>query len=672
MKYICAVAVLCMATGCGGGESVTGIKDASVNALPAPRIVEVEAGDRSLTVKIEAPAYAGTVSVTGYEYSIDVNSSWTAVQSSAASTHITIPGLTNGTSYSVRVRATTSGSAGEPSATVSGIPMTVPGAPAITSLTGEADKLRVVFSVPADNGGAAITGYEYTLDEGRTWRGADSVSASTMLIVSLHEQTEYAVALRALNKMGTGPASTSAKAFLLGIADAPEAIEIVAGDGMITVRFRAPAFTAGKPVTGYEYSIDSTVTWKATGSPASSIVIKGLVNGTRYDIAVRAITESGTGHASAISAAIPFVAAPAVEILRSMRKPGKSYYMPQQLDMVTNSFAVHASRALQRFRGLTGRDAVSVFDKVQAAADYVANLAKHPYRHNMSSEGSDPRAWEFADYPEKLADLAIENQSWNGLSWEPAEGKTLLDVPAIECTFQNLILGGVVNALGAQWMIVSITSHDAFAYYDWENGKWIYIDATFNEHYGYAESAAGSYVALSPLELRDMSLRGDNSMFAHRHSYQPQRFETEYLMASYIEMNPLGFAAMAVSLNGISTGSRGSTGGDVRVLAGGSSEPEFAAQISLGWVVAGSDEDLWAPQGETFLHSIEITARGNVVHLSTNLAVAAPTFERSVNGGAWTAVGQSSEINGLTGEIRFRAKYFGFAGGEVIIRQAAK
>ena len=47
------------------------------------------------------------------------------------------------------------------SATARGTPWTTPGAPAIDSLIAGSDRtLAVVWSVPADDGGAAVTGYD--------------------------------------------------------------------------------------------------------------------------------------------------------------------------------------------------------------------------------------------------------------------------------------------------------------------------------------------------------------------------------------------------------------------------------------------------------------------------------------------------------------------------------
>jgi hypothetical protein len=221
-------------------------------------------------------------------------------------------------------------------------------------------------------------------------------------------------------------------------------------------------------------------------------------------------------------------------------------------------------------------------------------------------------------------------------------------------------------------MLLGITHHDAFTYYDNDLGKWVYIESSYNEHYRSAQSSPDDYVPLSPRELREMNIAGDNSMVSVQEPYQARRIEPEYQLRPYVEMYPLGFSSMMTDVNGISNGERLQRGVHLRVVPGGISEASFAPFIAGGWVLADPDEDPWAPQGETFLESLVSSARGNVIRLSTNLAVASVVFERQVNGGEWTAVPVESELNGLVGEIRFRARGAGFNAGEVVIRQAAK
>lgn len=467
---------------------------------------------------------------------------------------------------------------------------------------------------------------------------------------------------------------SGAQAGIISTAAPPTSVRATAGDREAILDFTAPVHLGGEKLTAYEYSLDGGKSWiPATDAENETrIRIKGLNNGETYEVALRAVTTRGAGSASAALTFVPFVASPRIDSLRVISRGGRSLYIPQMLDDLDPAFDLDLARALERYRALHGREAKTLFEKVQAAADYVSNMAKHPYRHNLGNEYSDPRAWEYKDLPGKLAELSRENQQWNGVEWVPAAGKTLNDVPAIECSFQDLILGGLVNALGAQWMLVGITYHDAFAYYDNELGKWVYIEATFNEHYRSAQSTLDDYVPLSPRELREMNLAGDNSMVPVRAPYQPERIELEYSLYPYAEMHPLGFNAMMTDVNGTSSRDRLRRADQLRVVPGGLSEAVFAAFIEAGWVVAAADEDPWAPQGETFVDALFSSARGNVIRVSTNLASSSVIFERKVAGGEWVTVGAESELNGLVGDIRFRGRGAGFVAGEVIIRQAAK
>ena len=85
---------------------------------------------------------------------------------------------------------------------------TTPGAPAIQSVTPGETQAAINFTVPASDGGAAITGYEYTLDGGTSWAAASSIT-SPIVIGSLTASTSYAVALRAINLAGAGTASAT-------------------------------------------------------------------------------------------------------------------------------------------------------------------------------------------------------------------------------------------------------------------------------------------------------------------------------------------------------------------------------------------------------------------------------------------------------------------------------
>ena len=90
---------------------------------------------------------------------------------------IVVSGLTVGTAVTCTVTAANASVSGIPSApSNSAVPLTVPGAPTITSVTAANASVSVAFSSPASNGGSVITGYTASC-------GAQSQSGSGSSIV---------------------------------------------------------------------------------------------------------------------------------------------------------------------------------------------------------------------------------------------------------------------------------------------------------------------------------------------------------------------------------------------------------------------------------------------------------------------------------------------------------
>jgi autotransporter-associated beta strand protein len=94
------------------------------------------------------------------------------------------------------------------------IPTTVvtpPSAPTITGVTAGDSRLTVAFTSPASDGGGAVTGYQYSLDDGGTWlTPSPAVTSSPMVIGGLLNGTDYDVRIRAVNSAGPGTASAAA------------------------------------------------------------------------------------------------------------------------------------------------------------------------------------------------------------------------------------------------------------------------------------------------------------------------------------------------------------------------------------------------------------------------------------------------------------------------------
>ena len=94
---------------------------------------------------------------------------------------------------------------------------TVPNAPTITSLTNGAGSLSIGLTPPNRDGGAALSNYEYSLDNGVTWITPSPPSTTPPIIVSgLSEGTTYQVMTRAVNSVGVSTASNMMSTNLTG------------------------------------------------------------------------------------------------------------------------------------------------------------------------------------------------------------------------------------------------------------------------------------------------------------------------------------------------------------------------------------------------------------------------------------------------------------------------
>jgi hypothetical protein len=201
----------------GQGETLstataTANKALTIISVPiAPTISSVTAGNTQLTLNFTAPTDNGGSTISDYEYSIDDGVNW--ISSGSTTSPITITGLTNATTYSVKLRAiNTTGNGAAPISATNGTPVaTVPGAPTITSITAGNAQLSVSFTAPTDTGTSAISDYEYSTDNGATWTLTGSTT-SPIVITGLSNGTTYQVKLRAKNTSGSGnpTAATSA------------------------------------------------------------------------------------------------------------------------------------------------------------------------------------------------------------------------------------------------------------------------------------------------------------------------------------------------------------------------------------------------------------------------------------------------------------------------------
>ena len=228
-----------------------------------------------------------------------------ATVTSGSTTRYTIPSLTNGTEYTVRVIATRTGADdGPPSDEMTGTPFTTPGAP--QHLRGEPGDAQVTLTwdAPSSDGGSAILRYEYAIDDSGTWIDAGLDLEET--VPGLTNGQQYAFEVRAVNSAGPGaPARTAATP--LGMPSVPESLTATGGDGEVVLEWTEPADDGGAPVTGYEYrfaagtAVPEDTPWQSAGLDLEW-TISDLTNGQQYTFEVRARNRVGPGETSGTTA----------------------------------------------------------------------------------------------------------------------------------------------------------------------------------------------------------------------------------------------------------------------------------------------------------------------------------------------------------------------------------
>jgi len=304
----------------GNGAASAEVAGTPATTPSAPTNLEVVNGDRYLLASF-IPGSNGGAAISSYQYSTDNGSTWrtaaatTSPLTLATSSSDGVTALNNGTAYTVLVRAVNAQGAGTASSSVSGTPRTNPDAPGSVVVSAGDATISVAFVANANDGGSAVTGYEYSTDGGATWRLRDpgtSMTSSPITITKLSSDgltaltngTAYNVLIRAVNTSGPGKESATQTAIPASAPSAPVITSITPGDKKLSVAFSA-GNNGGNAVVRNEYSLDGGSTWISTPSLNSPIVITGLSNGTAYALQVRQVNALGNGASSVTVEGIP-------------------------------------------------------------------------------------------------------------------------------------------------------------------------------------------------------------------------------------------------------------------------------------------------------------------------------------------------------------------------------
>jgi titin len=229
-----------------------------------------------------------------------------------------VAGLTNGTGYTFQVAAVNDARAGSYSARSSEVtPRTVPGAP--TNALAAANNIggvKIDWSAPTSNGGAAISDYQITICGGNDCANYGvNISTGNQLTYTVPETptrtmvgSRWSFLVRAVNAAGAG-----AQTALIGpvdprrTANAPtNVVATVNNTGGVGVTWSAPSAN-GANISDYivQYCTGGTCTTYDDGvSATASTSVIGLVKGTSYTFKVAAVNAAGTSSYSLPSSAV--------------------------------------------------------------------------------------------------------------------------------------------------------------------------------------------------------------------------------------------------------------------------------------------------------------------------------------------------------------------------------
>jgi fibronectin type 3 domain-containing protein len=285
-----------------------------VTAPGSPTNLAGTPGDARVQLSWSAPSNNGGSPIIGYRlyWSLSSGGPFTAI--TIAGTSFLHSGLLNGHSYYYKVAAVNAVGESSSSTMVSATPMEPPSAPSAPgglTARGGVNNITLNWTLPADDGGQAITGY-------KVYRGSTSTSLSYLDIstartyqdTSVTAGRAYFYQVSAVNSVGEGSKSSVVSGSSFVRPAVPGNFTASGGNGYITLTWVAPGSDGGSVVTSYRIyrgtSEASLSLLNSTGN--ASYTDLAVTVGTTYHYAVTAVNAVGEGDRSATATTAPTVA----------------------------------------------------------------------------------------------------------------------------------------------------------------------------------------------------------------------------------------------------------------------------------------------------------------------------------------------------------------------------
>ena len=175
---------------------------------------------------------------------------------------------------------------------------TAPTAPTITSITPGDGSLSVDFTAPSSDGGATISNYQYSTDNGATFTAfSPARTTSPLSITGLVNGTAYSVQIKAVNSVGAGAASASVNGTPVAPA-VPPSLTSSTYTGKVAVAFSQTIPATGSPTS---FALATGTLPKGLSLDPVSGVISGQPSAAgSFSVTVTASNSSGTSSPATI------------------------------------------------------------------------------------------------------------------------------------------------------------------------------------------------------------------------------------------------------------------------------------------------------------------------------------------------------------------------------------
>ena len=233
------------------------------------------------------------------------------VQKAAGQTGHLFEELTNGTTYTFRVRAVYAGGISDFKQTNAVTPAGPPTAPSGVTITPGDGRLGVSWT-PSDANGSPLQPYTVDLALGNSVVATKTTSSTSTSFANLTNETTYSVTVTATNAAGSTSSSAQSGTPTVGVAP-PSPVEAVAGNGSVNLLWTPPNQTGGEVIDSYSVEITAPVSAassRTVSGTATSYSWTGLTSGTQYTFRMKTINVLNAESAWSVSVQATPVAPP--------------------------------------------------------------------------------------------------------------------------------------------------------------------------------------------------------------------------------------------------------------------------------------------------------------------------------------------------------------------------